>query len=83
MSNKEKEQFFQEMKVIITETVKKEIEPLKKDISELKIEMVELKEAVIPNVQKEIKSINRTVEVMEVEHGKKLDILFELLLKKT
>ena len=42
-------------------------------------ELKELKEVVIPNMQEDIRNISRSVAVIEVEHGKKLDILFEAL----
>ena len=63
------------------------IPEMQKDIKELKCEVIpemqedikELKCKVIPNMQEDIRNISRSVAVIEVEHGKKLDILFEAL----
>lgn len=69
---------------LIDNKIEKAIAPLRQDINYLKQEvkkfnqeMIELKEMIIPSMQKEIRNISRTVAVIEVEHGKKLDILFE------
>lgn len=82
MTKMEKIEFMQDLKCMMEETVDKAIEPLKEDIKELKCK-------VIPEIQKDIKelkckvevipNISRSVAVIEVEHGKKLDILFEAL----
>lgn len=69
---------------LIDSKIEKTIAPLRQDINYLKQEvkkfnqeMIELKEMIIPSMQKEIRSISRAVTVIEVGHGKKLDILFE------
>ena len=74
MTKTERTEFLQELKVMMEETVDKVIEPLKEDIKELKCKV-----EVIPNMQEDIRNISRSVAVIEVEHGKKLDILFEAL----
>ena len=89
MTKMEKIEFIQDLKCMMEETVDKAIEPLKEDIKELrcKVEVIpemqkdikELKCKIIPNMQEDIRNISRSVAVIEVEHGKKLDILFEAL----
>ena len=89
MTKMEKIEFMQDLKCMMEETVDKAIEPLKEDIKELKckVEVIpemqkdikELKCKIIPNMQEDIRNISRSVAVIEVEHGKKLDILFEAL----
>ena len=89
MTKMEKIEFMQDLKCMMEETVDKAIEPLKEDIKELrcKVEVIpemqkdikELKCKIIPDMQEDIRNISRSVAVIEVEHGKKLDILFEAL----
>ena len=89
MTKMEKIEFMQDLKCMMEETVDKAIEPLKEDIKELKckVEVIpnmqkdikELKWKIIPDMQEDIRNISRSVAVIEVEHGKKLDILFEAL----
>ena len=63
------------------------IPEMQKDIKELKCKVIpnmqkdikELKCKIIPDMQEDIRNISRSVAVIEVEHGKKLDILFEAL----
>ena len=74
MTKMEKIEVMQDLKCMMEETVDKAIEPLKEDIKELKCKV-----EVIPNMQEDIRNISRSVAVIEVEHGKKLDILFEAL----
>lgn len=54
----------------MNQAIEKAITPLRTDISELK-------DKIVPNMQEDIKNISRSVAVIEVEHGKKLDILFD------
>lgn len=69
---------------LIDNKIEKAIAPLRQDINYLKQEiknfnqeMIELKDMMIPSIQNEIRKISRAITVIEVEHGKKLDILFE------
>ena len=67
-------------KVEVIPEMQKDIKELKcKVIPEMQEDIKELKCKVIPNMQEDIRNISRSVAVIEVEHGKKLDILFEAL----
>lgn len=106
MTNKEKNEFFQEMRnqidVSVNSAVDKAVDKavkeavdiavnkamgetldermnqaIEKAITPLRTDISELKDKIVPNMQEDIKNISRSVAVIEVEHGKKLDILFD------
>lgn len=84
MTKTERTEFLQELKVMMEETVDKAVDgkinqAIEKAIAPLREDIRELKEVTIPDMQEDIRNISRSVAVIEVEHGKKLDILFEAL----
>ena len=84
MTKTERTEFLQELKVMMEETVDKAVDgkinqAIEKAIAPLREDIRELKEVTIPDMQEDIRNISRSVAVIEVEHGKKLDILFEEL----
>ena len=71
-----------EIKELKTEAIpglEKEIKELKTEaIPELQNEIKQLKVDIIPEMQEEIRKISKSVAVIELEHGEKLDLLFDI-----
>ena len=54
-----------------------DVKVLQDDVKVLQDDMGELKGKIIPQIQKDIRELSKTVAKIEVEHGEKLDALFD------
>lgn len=72
--------------LLAIEKLGSKIDNLQSEVSELKVEVIpemknefsELKVDIIPEMQEEIRKISKSVAVIELEHGEKLDLLFDI-----
>lgn len=54
-----------------------DVKVLQDDVKVLQDDMGELKGKIIPQIQEDIRKLSKTVAKIEVEHGEKLDALFD------
>ena len=54
------------------------VSELQENVIQLQKEMKNITQIIIPEMQVEIRKISKSVAVIEVEHGEKLDLLFDI-----
>ena len=80
----EMQEDIKQLKIVIPE-MQEDIKQLKIVVSELQDNVIQLQkemknitQIIIPEMQVEIRKISKSVAVIEVEHGEKLDLLFDI-----
>lgn len=66
----EMQENIEQLKIVVSE--------LQENVIQLQKEMKNITQIIIPEMQVEIRKISKSVAVIEVEHGEKLDLLFDI-----
>lgn len=66
----EMQENIEQLKIVIPE--------MQENVIQLQKEMKNITQIIIPEMQVEIRKISKSVAVIEVEHGEKLDLLFDI-----